>query len=621
MTMTTDMDTNSNPSALLEQGLEHHKSGQLQEAEDVYRQVLSTEPKNADALHYLGLLAAQGNAGENGISLIEQSLSINPANAAAHGNLGNMLRDARRLDDAVKHFQKSIELEPNFAGAHNDLGRALMDLGRMEDAAQALTQSVTLEEGFLESHSNLGLVYLSLGQAERAADSFKKAIVLNANIPDLYLNYSLALQEQGKLTEAFEEIKRAEALAPDQADYAFNLATIYQGLGKIDDAITAYQRAISLDEKMFQAHCNLGAIFEGQEGQLDDAIDHYQKALAIEPNVAAVLVNLGNALQGKEQFDDAIDSYEKALAISPDPATEIALRQLRSKQLPLWHFPMLADAVRNSAYQQAIEKVVTPTSRVLDIGTGSGLLAMMAARAGAAHVTACEASSILAATAEKIVAKNNLSDRIRVIAKRSNELIVGEDLEEKADVILAEVFDFGLLREGALPTLRHAVSQLAASGAKIIPGSATVKGMLVELPALRPVNPIRNIAGFDLSTFDDFRNSYAQIPDLNHEEHRQLSDVFTIATYDFAGLSPVASLDGETKQLQVQVNDSGAAQAVVFWFDLELAEGVSLSSGPFEAGSHWGQAVQYFDTDLIVTSGDVVPLTAQLGEMQITFKI
>jgi tetratricopeptide (TPR) repeat protein len=67
---------------------------------------------------------------------------------------------------------------------------------------------------------------------------------------------------------------------------------------------------------------------------LDDAVDHYQKALAIEPNVAAVLVNLGNALQSKEQFEEAIASYEKALAISPDPATEIALRQLRAKQLP-----------------------------------------------------------------------------------------------------------------------------------------------------------------------------------------------------------------------------------------------------------------------------------------------
>jgi hypothetical protein len=172
-----------------------------------------------------------------------------------------------------------------------------------------------------------------------------------------------------------------------------------------------------------------------------------------------------------------------------------------------------------------------------------------------------------------------------------------------------------------LPTLRHAVSQLAASGAKIIPGSATVKGILVELPALRQVNPFLNIAGFDLSTFDDFRNPYAQIPDLNHEDHRQLSEVFTIATYDFAGLSPVASVDIETKQLQVQVNDSGAAQAVVFWFDLELVEGVLLSSGPFDAGSYWGQAVQYFDADVPAKSGDIVPLTAQLSEMQITFKI
>ena len=617
--MTTALD--SDLSVMLEQGLELHKSGQLQQAEEKYREVLSQQPENADALHYLGLLAAQGNAGEAGIKLIEQSLSINPANAAAHGNLGNMLCDAGRLDEAVKHFQQSIGAEPEFAGAHNDLGRALMDLGQLEDAAKALTKSISLEAGVLESHSNLGLVYLSLGKADLAAKSFKQAVALNANIPDLYLNLSLALQTQGKLEEALEEIKRAEALAPDQADYAFNLGTIYQDLGKVDDAITAFERALSLDAKMFEAHCNLGAIFENQEGRLDDAIDHYHKALAIESNVAAVLVNLGNALQIKEQFDEAIASYEKALAISPDPATEIALRQMRAKQLPNWHFPMLADDARNSAYQKAIDKVVTPSTRVLDIGTGSGLLAMMAARAGAENVTACEVSPVLAAMAEKIVAKNGLSDRVNVIAKKSNDLVIGEDLDQRVDVIIAEVFDFGLLREGALPTLRHAVSQLAATDARIIPSSATVKGLLVELPDLRRVNPVGEIAGFDLSTFDDFRNPYRQIQDLNHENHRRLSDVFTVAVYDFTSLLPTATGDIETKLLQVKASDTGTAQAVVFWFDLDLVDGLILSSGPFDGGSHCGQGVQFLETDLPVTAGDDVPLTAQLGEMQITFKL
>lgn len=607
--------------ALLEKGLEHHKAGQYPEAEEAYGNILNKQPDNADALHYLGLLLVIANEPEQAIQLIEQSLSINPNNAAAHSNLGNMLRDAGRFEDALKHLRQSIELDSEVASTQADLGRVLMDTGQLEEAAESLQKAVSLDSNNLEAQSNLGLVSLNLGRADIAAQSFKQAIAINAEIPDLYLNYSLALQEQGQLDEALEQIKKAESMDSSQADFAFNRGTIYQDLGRADEAIEAYERAISLDSNFFQAHCNLGLLLESKDGRVDDALDHYQQALSIEPKASAALVNIANALQNKGEIEEALEHFEKAYALSPDPATEIAMRQLRAKQLPRWHFPMLADENRNALYQKAIEKVITPASNVLDIGTGSGLLAMMAARAGAEKVTACETSSVLAATAQKIIESNGLADRINVINKKSNDLVIGEDLDQPADVIIAEIFDFGLLREGALPTLRHALSQLAAKGVKVIPGSAAVKGMLVELPTLRSVNPIRNIAGFDLSAFDSYRNPYAQIQDLNQEEHRCLSDTFTIATYDFAALSPKPAGGIDEKPLQVKINDAGTVHAVVFWFDLELADGIVLSSGPLEGHSHWGQAVQYFDQDISVKDGDQFPLTACLGEMQITFKV
>lgn len=617
--MTTDQNTDI--PALLEKGLELHKTGQFPQAEEIYRDILNRQPDHADALHYLGLLAVIGGEVEKGIELVGRAISINPENAAAHSNLGNMLRDAGRLEDAMTHLRRSIDIDLTFASTHADLGRALMDAGQLDDAAAALQKAVELDNQHLESLSNLGLIHLSQGNAAAASDHFSQAIAVNAELPDLFLNHSLALQELGNFDEALEQINRALALDADQVDYVFNQGTIYQDMGRIDDAIEAYERAVKLDKSMFQARCNLGALLEGQDGRLDDAIDHYKKALAIEPNVPAVLVNLGNALQARGDIDEALENYEKAFSISPDPATEIMLRQLRSRQLPRWHFPMLADDKRNKAYQDAIEKVVTPTSNVLDIGTGSGLLAMMAARAGASSVTACELSSALAVAAKKIIGQNGFADKIKVIEKKSNDLIVGEDITQRADVIIAEVFDSGLLREGALPTLRHAMAQLAVPSAKVIPGSATVKGKLVSLPVLRRVNPVRDIAGFDLSVFDDYRNPYAQIQDLNHEEHQSLSDVFTIATYDFAALKPKAATGIEEKALRVKACETGTAHAVVFWFDLTLADGIVLSSGPDDGHSHWGQAVQFFDKDIEITAGADVPLTVCLGEMQITFKV
>ena len=87
---------------------------------------------------------------------------------------------------------------------------------------------------------------------------------------------------------------------------------------------------------------------------------------------------------------------------------------------------MMDDKRRSDSYEAAIRRIV-PGKLVLDIGTGSGLLAMMAARAGTAHVMTCETVATIAERARTIIAKNGLADRITVIAKSSTDLVVGRD--------------------------------------------------------------------------------------------------------------------------------------------------------------------------------------------------
>ena len=72
------------------------------------------------------------------------------------------------------------------------------------------------------------------------------------------------------------------------------------------------------------------------------------------------------------------------------------LENLCNKLVARWHYRMINDGARNGAYDRAIAAAVRrmgPQAPVLDIGSGSGLLAMMAARAGAVDVTACDLSS------------------------------------------------------------------------------------------------------------------------------------------------------------------------------------------------------------------------------------
>ena len=79
-----------------------------------------------------------------------------------------------------------------------------------------------------------------------------------------------------------------------------------------------------------------------------------------------------------------------------------------------WHFPMMNDNVRNDAYENALKAALRSGGTVLDIGSGSGLLAMMAARHGATQITTCEVVSMVAEKAKIIIERNGFKEKIQI---------------------------------------------------------------------------------------------------------------------------------------------------------------------------------------------------------------
>eukprot|EP01051_Picozoa_sp_SAG22_P013506 SAG22_NODE_1520_length_4237_cov_11.486225_5_plen_383_part_00 len=156
----------------------------------------------------------------------------------------------------------------------------------------------------------------------------------------------------------------------------------------------------------------------------------------------------------------------------------------------LWHWPMVNDHQRNAQYAAAVEAAVAaagPGARVLDIGAGgTALLALCAARAGAAAVYACEADPALAAAAAAAVAANGMSSIVTVFACHSSELTLAEHLQGRpVDLAVHEIFDSTLLGEEVLPALRDARQRgLLAEGCASVPAAATVHGQLVSGAAL-----------------------------------------------------------------------------------------------------------------------------------------
>ena len=194
----------------------------------------------------------------------------------------------------------------------------------------------------------------------------------------------------GRLDEAEETCKALLGRNPDSAEANHLLGAIRFQQGNLEEALALLKRATVSPGATAEHHNNLGCLLF-KLGQRDAAIAAFERALAINPGYVDALNNLGAIYREDSKPRKAVNANPQQSAFRPELLQ--AMPHLGSAYhgiVPRWHFAMLADRTRNESYEAAIRRAV-PGKRVLDIGTGAGLLALMAARAGAAKVTTCEA--------------------------------------------------------------------------------------------------------------------------------------------------------------------------------------------------------------------------------------
>jgi SAM-dependent methyltransferase len=278
------------------------------------------------------------------------------------------------------------------------------------------------------------------------------------------------------------------------------------------------------------------------------------------------------------------------------------------------HTRMLNDQPRTRRFMQAIAQVVRPDDVVVDLGTGTGILAMAAARAGARKVYAIEAGPV-AKVAQKLFAANGLADRIELVEGFSTDI----DLPERADVLVTETFGNSPLSEEVLEIVVDARKRLLKPDARIVPGSVRVFGTPVTVPA-------------------EERSQYLFTPDRLQRWGEWYGIDFTplgsvdrnallthwLDTRQVAGWHPVAatapladidltSLDGAkiSGSADVPVQKNGVLSGVAIHFDLQLSPSVTHTTDPRTAApdNHWTVPIYFFVEPMDVRRGDVLQLT------------
>jgi protein O-GlcNAc transferase len=301
----------------LDFALRHHREGNLETAEGIYRQVLQYQPDNPVALHLLGVIAFQRKRYAQAVELIGKSLAGKPDNADAHSNLGNAFREMGKLDEAEKSYRKAITVNPGSAMAHYNLGVVLMSRSLPVEAADSFRRAIAANPRLAEAHINLGNAFKEMGRIDEAENSYRKAIAIRPDLAVSQYNLGNILLEKGYPKEAAACYERALSQNPGYHEALLNLGAVLRDLGRLDEAAACYERALKEQPENPDIHVNLGAVLRDM-GRIAEAEACYRKALALAPGFALAHFNLGNALRDMGRAEEAVESYEQATALTPD---------------------------------------------------------------------------------------------------------------------------------------------------------------------------------------------------------------------------------------------------------------------------------------------------------------
>ncbi|KAK9863942.1 hypothetical protein WJX84_003683 [Apatococcus fuscideae] len=304
-------------------------------------------------------------------------------------------------------------------------------------------------------------------------------------------------------------------------------------------------------------------------------------------------------------------------------------RRARHAYLPRWHFDMLLDHQRNQAYQQAIERAIElrrasgcQQVHVLDVGAGSGLLSMMAARAGADSVIGAEMSQHMCDVGAETVVMNGYADKCILVNKDVRRMDVAQkpdgtppDMTNKADVLVFEVFDSGLIGEGVLHSVAWAKARLLQPDAVLVPSAASVFCQPIQMRT-------GNVRGLDFEQANmwRWRADYEGIDlALQRDSWLPLGKPQEVMGFDF--YEAQANMEPLQVPVELPVDAVGICNAIAFWFELHLDEETNLSTSPYsEKGATWQQAVQWVE-ERRVDEGDVLEVTASHDTYSISFAL
>jgi tetratricopeptide (TPR) repeat protein len=254
-----------NAQQLLETALSAHRHGDLEQADRLYRELLSQAPRHLAALHMLGVVCAQRGRNGEATDLLARVVEQTPHDALALSNFGNALWQSGQFQKALEVLNRSIGLVPGNPDAFNNRGNVLAALGRYAEALDSFDRAIALRPDFALAYSNKADVLRDLGRHVDALACYDRAIDIDPGSSDAFFGKGAVLRSQARYGQALSCYEKSLELRPGRPDALNNRAVCQQNLGQISEAMDVFRQLGSAFPEMIEARLNLATALLLQE--------------------------------------------------------------------------------------------------------------------------------------------------------------------------------------------------------------------------------------------------------------------------------------------------------------------------------------------------------------------
>jgi predicted O-linked N-acetylglucosamine transferase (SPINDLY family) len=306
-----------NEPSLIDKGLAHHKNGDLEKAENLYREVLKINPNSFDALNLLGSIEGKKNNYEESLNLFDKAVSINPNNESIYNNRANVLISLGRHNEALDNYNYAISLNPKYAEALNNRGSLYQKLDNPSKARQSFEQALSIEPQYFDALFNLAHTLNSVGNLNMALALIKKALSIN---PSSYYAHNVLgklLFQKKEYQAAIKSYTDSIQVKEDYLDAYNGLALALDELGELNMAEQSLNTALMFNSRDVDTYINKGKFYEKYR-LYDLALENYIEAIKNIPDNCGFLLNKGNILKKMFKYDEALLSYENAKSLDPN---------------------------------------------------------------------------------------------------------------------------------------------------------------------------------------------------------------------------------------------------------------------------------------------------------------